>query len=72
VGQKFGLKPKMKYKLLIKIKFKSMIHILFKHNRQDLFSTGKSYQGDVCLAFAKWQMEFPDATFIGLYPHKVN
>ena len=46
-----------------------MIHILFKHHNQDLFSTGKSYEGDVCTAYESWKKEYPDAVFIGLYPH---
>lgn len=46
-----------------------MIHILFKKNQKDLFSEGKTYEGDVSTAYKKWQKEYPEATFIALYPH---
>jgi len=49
-----------------------MTHILFKLEKQDLFSRGKTYEGSVCDAYRQWEIEFPDATFIGLYPHNKN
>lgn len=47
-----------------------MFHILFKNNENEIFSQGKSYEGDVCSAYEQWRIEYPDAIFIGLYPHK--
>lgn len=49
-----------------------MIHIVFKLEKEDLFSKGKTYEGDVCEAFNKWRQEYPSATFMGLYPHNIN
>jgi len=49
-----------------------MIHIVFKINKEDLFSNGKTYEGNVCEAYQQWEKEFPSATFMGLYLHCRN
>lgn len=44
-----------------------MIHILFKTNERDYYSQGKTYEGDVSVAFKKFKKEYPNAQFIALY-----